>query len=177
MSGPPAESFDDLAARIDGLRDRVAHSDPPARALLDETLAAVTEFNRRGLVTLVHALREDPTAAEVLYAAVETPEVMALLVSHGIVRSERTLDVLAVVERIRPHLVAAGIQMSVEQVDDDVAYVRFPGGCAAPDQRARDEIMGVVRQRVPGLRDVVELADEPSAPAFVPLSTLRIGPP
>jgi len=172
-----AESFDELAARIDALRDRVSHSDPSTRALLEETLAAITQFNRRGLARLVQALREDPAAAEVLYAAVEAPEVMALLVSHGIVRSGRTLDVLSVVEQIRPHLVAAGIEMSVQEVRGDVAYVRFPGGCSAPDQHVRDEIMGVLRQRVPGLREVVEVAPEPAGAAFVPLAALRAGSP
>ena len=173
----PAESFDDLAARIDALRDRVAHADPETRDLLEEALAAITEFNRRGLVALVHALREDAAAAEVLYATVDSPEVMALLVAHGIVRTGRTLDVLTVLEQIRPHLVAAGVEMSVEQVRDDVAYVRFPAGCSAPEQQVRDEIMGVLRQRVPGLREVVELPPERPGAAFVPLATLRVGPP
>jgi Fe-S cluster biogenesis protein NfuA len=171
-----AEPFDELAARIDALRGRVAHAEPATRDLLEETLAAITEFNRRGLVALVHALREDPAAAEVLYAALDAPEVMALLVAHGIVRSGRTLDVLTVMEQIRPHLVVAGIEMSVEQVRDDVAYVRFPGGCSAPDAAAKDEVMGVLRQRVPGLREVVELPPEPSGSAFVPLAALRVGP-
>lgn len=171
------ETFDQLAERIDALRAQVAHADPATSALLSQTLEAITEFNRRGLVGLVHTLREDPAATEALYVALDQPEVMALLVSHGIVRSERTLSVLSVVEGIRPHLVAAGIEMSVTAVRDDVAYVSFPAGCAAPDQGAKDEIMGVVRQRVPGLRDVVEVPAEPSGPAFVALSSLRVGRP
>ena len=32
--------------------------------------------------------------------------------------------------------------MSVEEVRDDVAYVKFATGCSAPDQQAKDEIMG-----------------------------------
>ena len=62
------------------------------------------------------------------------------------------------------------------EVRDDVAYVRFATGCSAPDQLTKDEIMGVLRQRVQGLSDVVELAPEPAG-AFVALDTLRIGPP
>jgi Fe-S cluster biogenesis protein NfuA len=101
---------------------------------------------------------------------------MALFVSHGIIRSDRTLDVLQVFEQIRPHLIASSIEMSVEEVRDDVVYVRFPTGCSAPDQQTKDEIMGVLKQRVPGLREVVEMAPEPSS-AFVSVDTLRIGPP
>lgn len=167
-------SFDDLAAHVDQLRDQVNHTEQAA--LLHETIEAITEFNRRGLMTLVHMMRENEAAAEVLYAAVDEPEVMALFVSHGIIRSDRTLDVLQVMEQIRPHLVASSIEMDVSEVRDDVAYVRFATGCSAPDQQAKDEIMGVLRQRVPGLRDVVELAPEPAG-AFVALDTLRVGPP
>jgi hypothetical protein len=169
------ESFDDLAARVDQLRDRVSHSDEATQALLRETVEAITDFNRRGLVTLVQMLREDERGGEILYRAVDEPEVMALFVSHGIIRSDRTLDVLQVFEQIRPHLIASSIEMSVEEVRDDVAYVRFASGCSAPDQQSKDEIMGVMRQRVAGLRDVVEVAPEQSS-AFVALDTIRIGP-
>lgn len=169
------ESFDDLAARVDQLRDRVSHSDEATQALLRETIDAITDFNRRGLVTLVQMLREDERGGEVLYRAVDEPEVMALFVSHGIIRSDRTLDVLQVFEQIRPHLIASSIEMSVEEVRDDVAYVRFATGCSAPDQQSKDEIMGVMKQRVAGLRDVVEVAPEQSS-AFVALDSIRIGP-
>lgn len=170
------ESFDELAARVDQLRDQVSHSDEATQALLRETIDAITDFNRRGLITLVQMLREDERGGELLYRAVEEPEVMALFVSHGIIRTDRTLDVLQVFEQIRPHLIASSIDMSVEEVRDDVAYVRFPSGCSAPDQQTKDEIMGVLKQRVPGLREVVEVAQEPSS-AFVSLDTLRVGPP
>ena len=46
----------------------------------------------------------------------------------------------------------------VESVRDDVAYVRFAKGCSAPDQQTKDEIMGVIMQRVPGLKGVEEVA-------------------
>ncbi len=170
------ESFDELAARVDQLRDQVSHSDESTQTLLRETIEAITEFNRRGLITLVQMLREDERGGEVLYEAVEHPEVMALFVSHGIIRTDRTLDVLQVFEQIRPHLIASSIDMSVEEVRDDIAYVKFPSGCSAPDRQTKDEIMGVLKQRVTGLREVVEVADEPST-AFVAVDTLRVGPP
>lgn len=168
------ETFDELAARVDELRDRVSHTEQAD--LLRETIEAITDFNRRGLITLVQMMRENEAAGEVLYAAVDEPEVMALFVSHGIIRSDRTLDVLQVMEQIRPHLVASSVEMEVEEVRDDVAYVRFATGCSAPDQQTKDEIMGVLRQRVTGLHEVVEVRDEPG-PAFVAVDSLRIGPP
>jgi Fe-S cluster biogenesis protein NfuA len=170
-----AETFDELAARVDGLLDAVAHTDPASRDLLRETLDAITDFNRRGIAVLVQLLRQDPQAAEVLYRAVEEPEVMALFVKHRIIRSDRTLDVATVMEQIRPYLIAGSIDASVEEVRDDIAYVRFPNGCSAPDQQTKDEILGLIRQRVPGLKDAVELPTSNSS-AFIALDTLRVGP-
>lgn len=176
MTTTSTEDFAELAARVDELRDRVRHQERSASELLDQTLEAITEFNRRGLIALVHTLRQDPRGEQLLFEAVDRPEVMALLASHGIIRTEATLDVLRVVESIRPYLVTSSIEMDVERVSGDVAYVRFGSGCSAPSQEARDEIRGVILQRVPGLRAVEEVADDPGQ-AFIAVSSLRIGPP
>jgi len=170
-----APTFDELAAHIDELRDRIAHQEPSVQRLLEDTLEAITEFNRRGLVGLVHLMRSDERGGELLYEAVEQPEVMALFVAHGIVRTDRTIDVLRVVEQIRPYLVTSSIEMSVESVRGDVAFVKFATGCSAPDQATKDEIMGVILQRVPGLASVEEVKDEPGR-AFIGLDAIRIGP-
>jgi len=168
-------TFEDLARHIDELRDRVSHLDPAAKTLLDETIEAITEFNKMGLISLVQLLREDSRGGELLYEAVERPEVMALFVSHGLIRTDRTIDVLRVVEQIRPYLVTSSIEMEVESVRDDVAYVRFAKGCSAPDQTTKDEIMGVIMQRVPGLVGVEEVKDQQGS-TFISLDTLRVGP-
>jgi Fe-S cluster biogenesis protein NfuA len=175
---PTAEApatFDDLARRVDELRDRVRHTDEHARALLDETIEAVTDFNRAGLVTLVQVLREDPRGEELLFAAVDRPEVMALLVSHGIVRVDRTLDVLRVVDQLRPYLAAESIELDVDRVEGDVAFVRFGTGCSAPAAETKAEIRAAILQRVPGLTAVEEVAA--TGGAFVPVTSLRVGPP
>jgi len=170
-------SFTQLAQRADAARDRVAHAEPAARALLEEALDAVTEFNRAGLVTLVHSLRSDPRGTELLYAAVDAPEVMALLVAHGIVRADRAVDVLRALEQLRPYLVSSGTDAEVVQVDGDVAYVRFAGGgCNRPSDELRESVRATLLARVPGLRAVEEIAAEPLG-AFVPLTSLRVGPP
>ena len=175
MTSAEATSFDDLARRIDELRDRVHHQDAEVRQLLEETVEAITEFNKQGLIALVQLLRGDERGGELLYEAVERPEVMALFVSHGIIRTDRTIDVLRVVEQIRPYLVTSSIEMDVESVRGDVAYVRFAKGCNAPDQSTKDEIMGMIMQRVPGLRGVEEVKD-PAGQAFIGLDTIRVGP-
>jgi hypothetical protein len=174
-AGQPA-SFDELAQHIDELRDRIAHQDPAVRDLLQETLDAITEFNKQGLIALVQLLRDDERGGELLYEAVERPEVMALFVSHGLIRTDRTLDVLRVVEQIRPYLVTSSVELEVEQVRDDIAYVRFGSGCNAPTQQTKDEILGVIRQRVPGLKGVQEVVPEPGR-TFIDVGSISFGRP
>jgi Fe-S cluster biogenesis protein NfuA len=169
-------TFQELAAHVDELRDRVAHTDEHARELLVETIEAVTAFNRAGLVELVQVLRSDPRGEELLFAAVDRPEVMALLVSHEIVRVDRTMDVLRVVDQLRPHLAAASVQLEVVRVEGDVATVSFGTGCNAPTAQVREEIRQVLTTRLPGITVAEQTASSGSS-AFVPLTTLRVGPP
>lgn len=167
-------SFEDLAARVDQLRDRVRHS--AEQTLLEETLEAVTDFNRAGLVELVQVLRADPRGEELLFSAVDRPEVMALLVAHGIVRVDRTMEVLRVVDQLRPYLAASSVQLDVARVDGDTAYVSFGTGCQAPTPAQRAEILGALSARMPSGIVVVE-EQASSGGAFVPLTSLRVGPP
>lgn len=169
------ETFDELAARVDELRDRVRHTDEHARELLDETLEAVTAFNRAGLVELVQVLRADPRGEQLLFDAVDRPEVMALLVAHDIVRVDRTMDVLRVLDQLRPHLAAASVQLDVVRVEADRVVVSFGSGCSAPAENVRDEIRTVMSSRLDGMA-VVEESPGGGA-AFVPLTSLRVGPP
>jgi Fe-S cluster biogenesis protein NfuA len=167
----------DLARRVDELRERVHHTEPETAALLEETLEAITDFNRAGLVSLVQLLRSDPRGAELLYESVDIAEVMAMFVAHDIVRADRTLDVLRAVDQLRPYLAASSIELEVMSVDGDVAHVRFGTGCSAPSAAVRDEVRASILSRVPGLVAVQEVAPPASPQAFVPLQTLRVGPP
>ena len=165
-------SFEELAQDVDRLRDQVHHHEPAVQQLLEDTIEAITEFNKQGLIALVHLLRSDERGGELLYEAVERPEVMALFVTHGIIRTDRTIDVVRVVEQIRPYLVTSSIEMSVERVRDDVAHVKFATGCHAPQQEVKDEIMGVIMQRVPGLKGVEEIKDE-TGRVFISVDKIR----
>lgn len=170
------QSFDELAQRVDELRDRVSHQEVAVAELLNETIDAITAFNRVGLVTLIRKMRADPRGQDILFAAVDEPEVMALLASHGLVRQNMALEVLRAVEQIRPYLVASSIEFDVDRVEGDVAYVRFATGCSAPSDSVKDEIRQTLLARVPGLRGVEEVAPEPGG-AFISLDTIRVGAP
>jgi len=173
-TGAAAPTFDELAARVDELRDRVAHTDEQARELLSETIAAITAFNRAGLVELVTVLRSDPRGEELLFDAVDRPEVMALLVAHEIVRVDRTLDVLRVVDQLRPHLAASSVALEVERVEGNRVVVSFGTGCNAPSALVREEILQVLGTRLSGMTVEEQVT---SSGAFVPLQSLRVGPP
>ena len=168
-------SFIDLAARVDELRDRMRHADEHARQLLEEMLAAVTAFNRAGLVELVQILRAEPAGEELLFAAVDRPEVMALLVAHDIVRVDRTMEVLRSVDQLRPYLAASNISLEVLRVDGDAAYVSFGTGCSAPAPALKAEVLQALNARLQGVTAFEEQVT--SGGAFVPLASLRVGPP
>ncbi|MDA8323101.1 MAG: hypothetical protein M0030_25285 [Actinomycetota bacterium] len=177
MSQPTAADqipFGVLAERADAARAKVAAADRAAVDLLTEAVDAITAFNRAGLVSLVQALRADPRGADLLYAALDRPEVMALLVAHDIVRADRTLDVLRAAEQLRPYLVASGTDLEVLRVDGDVATVRFAGN---PPDGMRADVRDTLLARVPGLASVVEseAEPEPAGRAFVPLDSIRVG--
>lgn len=172
MTTPPVPpDFAALAARVDQLRQQVAGS--PDAAVLQETLAAVTDFNRAGLAALVWHLRSDPAGERLLYEAVEDPAVMALFVAHGIVRADRTLDVLRALDQMRPHLAAVGVSVELLDVTGDVAHLGFGRGCAAPPPAVRDEVRAELLRRVSGLTDVVEVAQS-SGVAFIALDELQV---
>jgi|GEM_PF-2330395 len=186
ITGPDIGAEEDvtvLAARADQLRDRVRHlPDPTAAATLDEALDAVTAFNRAGLVSLVRSLRADPVGAQLLYAAMEAPAVMALLAAHDIIRTDRTLDVLRAAEQLGPYLTASGVTLQVVGVDASTATVRLlSDGCGGVDPGLVESVRAALRSRVAGLAAVEVLADEPASgpgePAFVPLSSLQVGAP
>jgi Fe-S cluster biogenesis protein NfuA len=168
-------TFQELASRVDELRDRVRHTDEHARELLDDTLSAITAFNRAGLVELVQVLRGDARGEELLFSAVDRPEVMALLVAHDIVRVDRTMEVLRSVDQLRPYLAASNVALDVVRVEGDTAFVSFGTGCSAPTAALKAEVMDALNARLSGVTAVEEQVA--AGGAFVPLTSLRVGPP
>ena len=85
--------FDEIAGNADEALAAVrALSDDAAREkalALKDSLDALT---RAGLVALVRAVREDERGRELLRAALQRPEVYALLAIHGIVRAPRRTE-------------------------------------------------------------------------------------
>jgi Fe-S cluster biogenesis protein NfuA len=167
-----SDDFAALAARLDELMDRVRHADPAVRTLVDEVVQAAEEFTRVGLVALVQRLRADPGGEDLLVAALEQPEVMALLVRHRIVRGGRPLEVLQVVESLRPYLVASGADIEVVELDDERAVLRLTGTDATTGTELADGVEQTLLSRVPGLAEVSWVAAPTAPQAFVPVQDL-----
>ena len=86
------------------------------------------------------------------------------------------MEVLRAVDQLRPFLAASSVQLDVTRVDGDTAYVSFGTGCQAPTPSLKAEVLGALGARLPSGVAVVE--DQPSGGgAFVPLTSLRVGPP
>ena len=166
-----SESLSDLARRIDDLREKVSHEGPKTQELLGETIEAITAFNRLGLAALVKFLRADPRGTQLLYEAVDLPEVMALMASHNIIRTDLTLEVLRVVDQLRPHLMAASVNLEVLRVEGDVVSIRY--NSHRPDDEVVDGIHEALLARVVGLREVREVVDAVGT-TFVALDQLKV---
>jgi Fe-S cluster biogenesis protein NfuA len=167
-----SDDFAALAARLDALMDEVRHAEPAVRDLVESVVEASEEFTRAGLVSLVQRLRADATGEDLLVAALEQPEVMALLVRHRIVRGGRPLEILRVVESLRPYLVASGADVEVVELDDDRAVLRLVGADAAAAGELQDGLEQALLSRVPGLATVTWAGAPAAAQAFVPVQDL-----
>ena len=64
----------------------------------------------------------------------------------------------------------------VTRVDGDTAYVSFGTGCQAPTPALRAEVLEALGARMPSGVTVVE-EQASGGGAFVPLTSLRVGPP
>ncbi len=168
------DSSDDLTAaarRLDHLLARARDQGGDTAALVEEVLEASESYTRAGLVDLVTHLRDDAAGEDLLVAALERPAVMALLVRHRIVRGGRPLEVLGVLEALRPYLVASGAHVDVVALDDEAAVLRLAAPAGHDTAGLQEEIEQALLTRVPGL-DAVTWADASADSAFVPVESL-----
>jgi Fe-S cluster biogenesis protein NfuA/tetratricopeptide (TPR) repeat protein len=161
--------FDVVARRADEALEAVrALEDEPARAKALALKDALEALTRSGLVALVRAVREDERGRELLRAALERPEVYALLTMHGIIRPSSAHRVAAVIEELRPGVRSHGGDVELVRVEGNVAIVRMSGacsGCGSAAQTLKVGIEAAVCARVP---EIVRVEQE-SEPASDPL--------
>jgi Fe-S cluster biogenesis protein NfuA/nitrite reductase/ring-hydroxylating ferredoxin subunit len=150
-------------------RDRIEFD--KAVAELD---ALVKTLQREGddrallMLELVDAIHRP--AVELMAAGnFDHPIARALLAMYDLGELDDWTLVEEALDEIRPYIHSHGGEVELLDVSDGVVRVRMSGschGCAASAMTLRRGIEAAVRERYPGLREVVaEEADEPAAPA------------
>jgi Fe-S cluster biogenesis protein NfuA len=175
----PAPTFETRAARIDAAQRAVGKLDAEPRAAADELVAAVEAHHAAVLLSFVSLLRADGRGRELLYEAVDDPEVYAALVKAGIVKPSLAMRAVQVLDGVRPYLTSHGGDVELVRIDQGIAYVRLLGACqscGSATQTLRDSVAEALLENLPEITGVEEVAPD-SAPntVFIPLSSVSFG--
>jgi Fe-S cluster biogenesis protein NfuA len=174
-----APTFEGRAARIDAAQHAVARLDAQARVAADDLVEAVESHHAAVLLSLVSRLRADDRGRELLYEAVDDPEVYAALVKAGIVKPSLAMRAVQVLDGVRPYITSHGGDVELVRIDQGVAYVRLLGACqscGSATETLRDSVAEALLEHLPEITSVEEVAPD-SAPtsAFIPLSSVSFG--
>ena len=175
----PAPTFESRAARIDVAQRAVGRLDAEPRAAVEELLDAVEAPHAAVLLSLVSRLRSDDRGRELLYEAVDDPEVFAALVKAGIVKPSLAMRAVQVLDGVRPYLTSHGGDVELVRIDQGVAFVRLLGACqscGSATQTLRDSVAEALLEHLPEITGVEEVAPD-SAPTsvFIPVSSVTFG--
>lgn len=177
MTSAEANTFDDLARRVDDAVAALDGLDPAARAAAEELQAAIEAVHKAGLVTIVRRLREDEGTRPVLFELVDDPAVHLLLSLHGIIRPDPVTHANQVLESVRPQLHSHGGDVSLVRIEGGTAFVRLEGacnGCSMSSVTLRNLVEDALVQGVPAVT-AVEVVKAGPSPTLIPVASLRIG--
>ncbi|MFZ2503372.1 MAG: NifU family protein [Nocardioides sp.] len=168
-----------VAERLDAAMKRLVDLPAEARKDAEGAIDALNDLHKRGLVTVVRRLRDDPRGKELLFELVDEPEVRMILAMHGIIRPDPMVLAGQALDRVRPNLQGHGGDVSLDSIADGVAYIRLEGacnGCSMAAVTMRESVEAALRAGVPGLVGVEVLPNDP-APTLIPLTSIGIGAP
>ncbi|MFC4945123.1 NifU family protein [Pseudonocardia sp. GCM10023141] len=171
-------SFEELAGNVDSAMKAVSELEPPARAAAEELKAAVEAVHRSGLVTIVRSMQSHPAARGLLFELVDDPAVHMLLSLHGIIRPDPVTMANRVLVEVRPQLQSHGGDVSLDRIEDGIAYVRLEGacnGCSMSSVTLRNLVEGALVAGVAAITGVEVLPNEPS-PTLISVDSLFMGP-
>jgi len=86
------QGLQDIAEQVDRAIAAAERLEPEARAAAGALRAALEQFHKVGLTTIVARLKADPRGKQLLFDLVDEPEVRALLSLHGLIRASATSD-------------------------------------------------------------------------------------
>jgi Fe-S cluster biogenesis protein NfuA/nitrite reductase/ring-hydroxylating ferredoxin subunit len=125
----PEAPTDELLARIEQLSDELETvTDPRARAVAEELLAATLELHGRALARVMELV--DETGAEALRdALVRDGEVASLLLVHGLYPVGLETRVREALDEVRPYMESHGGDVELLGLEGGVARLRLRGSC------------------------------------------------
>lgn len=167
------QSFTDLAKQVDSALATVHALEPTAKEAALELKQAVDDLNTHAITKLVRLMR-DNGAEEVLYAALEQPEIYTLFITHGIIKPSLESQVAQALELVRPYTQSHGGDVELVEIRDDVAYVRLHGscsGCSMSAQTLKHGVEDAIRQHVPQIQRIEEIKED-SVAGFIPLESI-----
>ncbi len=172
-AGEPA--FDELARRVDAARRAADELDAEPSEVAVAYGEAVEAFHRPALVAMVRAMRGDERGKELLFELVDDPHVRAVFSLHGIIRADPSTRAERALDTIRPYLSSHGGGVELVGVEGPVATVRLTGNCTGCSMSA-ETLRSTVEEALVGQVDeidVVEVAPDEPAEAFIPVDALR----
>jgi Fe-S cluster biogenesis protein NfuA/nitrite reductase/ring-hydroxylating ferredoxin subunit len=127
----PTEPSDDLLARIAEVSEELEKlTDPRARAVAEELMAATLELHGRGLARMMELIDEvGPSAAPLREALIADGEVASLLLVHGLYPVDLETRVREALDEVRPYMESHGGDVELLGLDNGVARLRLQGSC------------------------------------------------
>ena len=166
---PEDREVEELAGALDRAIAAVELLDGAPRAAADALRAGLDDVHRAMLVHVVRSLKADERGRELLFELVDDPRVRMVLLMHGLIRPDPLTAAREALDAVRPQLQSHGGDVSLDRIEDGVAYVRLSGacnGCSMSAVTMRNGVEQALKERVPGVLGVEVLPNEPG-PALI----------
>jgi Fe-S cluster biogenesis protein NfuA len=169
-------------ASIEGLvREAERVSDPASRSLCRQLVQSLMDLHGAGLgrmLEIVHQTGEP--GQQIIDEMGSDPLVRSLLLLYGLHPLDMETRVLQALEKVRPYLRSHGSEVElIGLTDAGVLTLRFEGSshsCPSSAATLQSTVEQAVYDAVPDVASiVVDVAEESSPGAFVPLEALRGG--
>ncbi|MGY2876094.1 Fe-S cluster biogenesis protein NfuA/nitrite reductase/ring-hydroxylating ferredoxin subunit [Marmoricola sp. URHA0025 HA25] len=173
---PEDREVEDLAGALDEALAGIELLDGPQRVAVDAVRTALDDVHRAMLVHVVRSLKSDERGRELLFELVDDPRVRMVLLMHGLIRPDPLTAAREALDAVRPQLQSHGGDVSLDRIEDGVAYVRLSGacnGCSMSAVTMRNGVEQALKERVPGVTGVEVLPNEPG-PALIGLSEIGL---
>lgn len=135
MANADGRDLDQALVRLEELIGTLNANPDPARELARELVSLVLDLHGIGLARLMAIVSNTEGGAAVLARLVESEQVRAMLLLHGLHPDDLETRVRRAVDRLRPHLGVRGLRLSVVEIARGTVRLRVdrsPSGSIQP---------------------------------------------